>query len=243
MLKLQLEVMPSELRGEPSKKDLALSPLIPKPLPFAWILVGAVGAGKTSMIWSMINEKTGWFKGYFDKIVMWSSTIDSNSTWESIPNVEVINVFDEEYLKSYYNQIQINQQKLRDSKKKCHNYLFIWDDMITQGIISHHRISTIDHIFQTYRHNNVSSIICSQSYKQLNKTTRSLNLSGLFVLKVNRQEIYDIAVEHCGLLSEKEFVGLYNNVMQEKKHHYLFIDYKADLKNRFRDTINEIIKI
>ena len=237
---LKLEVMPSEFR-EPTKKDLALSPLLPKP-PFSWIILGTVGAGKTSMIWSMINEKTGWFKSYFDKIVMWSSTIDSNSTWEGIENVEVINVFDEEYLKSYYNQIQINQQKLRDSKKKIHSYLFVFDDMITQGIVSHHRISTIDHIFQTYRHNNVSSIICSQSYKQLNKTTRSLNLSGLFVLKVNRQEIYDIAVEHCGLLTEKEFVAMYNDIMKEK-HHYLFVDYKADPQNRFRDTINNIIKI
>ena len=237
---LKLEVMPSEIR-EPSKKDLALSPLIPKPLPFAWILVGAVGAGKSSMIFSMINEH-GWFKGYFDKIVIWSSTIDSNSTWESIPNVEVINVFDEEYLKSYYNQIQINQQKLRDSKKKIHSYLFVFDDMITQGIVSHHRISTIDHIFQTYRHNNVSSIICSQSYKQLNKTTRSLNLSAMFVLKCNKAEIEDISKEHSGILTEKEFIKMYNDIMKEK-HHYLFIDYKADLKNRFRDTINEIIKI
>ena len=115
--------------------------------------------------------------------------------------------------------------------------------MITQNIVSHHKISTIDHIFQTYRHNNVSSIICSQSYKQLNKTTRSLHLSGLFVLKVNRQEIYDIAVEHCGLLTEKEFVAMYNDIMKEK-HHYLFVDYKSDsIYKRFRDTINDIYKI
>ena len=61
-------------------------------------------------------------------------------------------------------------------------------------------------------------------------------------MKVNRQEIQDIAVEHCGLLSEKEFVTMYNDIMK-KKYHYLFIDYKADLENRFRDTINDIIKI
>ena len=102
---LQLTIMPSEIIT-PSKKDLGLSPLIPKPMPFSWIILGAVGSGKTSMLWSMLNDKTGWFHGYFEKIVMWSSTIDSNSTWEAIPNVEVINVFDEPYLKEYFNQIQ-----------------------------------------------------------------------------------------------------------------------------------------
>ena len=118
----------------------------------------------------------------------------------------------------------------------------IFDDMITSNIVSHHRISVIDHIFQTYRHNNVSIIINSQSYHQINKNTRSLNLSALIVLKVNKKEIEDIAKEHSGLLTEKEFIKMYNTVMQEK-FHYLFIDYKADLKNRFRDTINTIIKI
>ena len=185
---LKLESIPSEVRKETSK-DKKLPPCSPKPMPMAWIILGAVGAGKSSMLWSMINPKTGWFKGYFDKIVVWQSTIDSNSTWEKIPNTEVINEYDEDFLRGYYNQIQDQQQLLREKRKRIHNYLFVFDDMITQGIVSHHRISVIDHIFQTYRHANVSIVICSQMYHQLNKTTRSLNLSALVVLKVNKKEI------------------------------------------------------
>jgi hypothetical protein len=238
---LKLESIPSEVRKETSK-DKKLPACIPKPLPMAWIILGAVGAGKSSMLWSMINPKTGWFKGYFDKIVVWQSTIDSNSTWEKIPDCEVINEFDEDFLKGYYNQIQDQQQLLRDKRKRIHNYLFVFDDMITQGIVSHHRISVIDHIFQTYRHANVSIVICSQMYHQLNKTTRSLNLSALVVLKVNKKEIEEVAKEHSGLLSEEEFVNMYHKVMEEKRG-YLFIDYKAGLRERFRDTINEVIQL
>ena len=39
---------------------------------------GAVGSGKTSLLWSMLNDTNGLFMNYFDKIVMWSSTIDSD---------------------------------------------------------------------------------------------------------------------------------------------------------------------
>ena len=140
------------------------------------------------------------------------------------------------------NHIQDQQQLLRDKRKRIHNYLFVFDDMITQGIVSHHRISVIDHIFQTYRHANVSIVICSQMYHQLNKTTRSLNLSALVVLKVNKKEIEEVAKEHSGLLSEEEFVNMYHKVMEEKRG-YLFIDYKAGLRERFRDTINEVIQL
>ena len=62
------------------------------------------------------------------------------------------------------------------------------------------------------------------------------------MLKVNKAEVEDVAKEHCGLLSEKEFVNMYNDIMKEKRG-YLFIDFKADLKNRLRDTINDIITI
>jgi hypothetical protein len=114
--------------------------------------------------------------------------------------------------------------------------------MVTQNIVSHHKISIIDHIFQTYRHENVSIIINTQSYKQLNKTTRSLNCSGMFVLKVNKQEIQEIAAEHSGLLDDEEFIDMYHKVMKEPRG-YLFIDYKAQLEKRFRNTINYPIQI
>lgn len=238
---LKLEPIPSEIKKE-TNKDKNLSKMIPRPLPFSWIVCGAVGSGKSSLLYSMINNKSGWFKNYFDKITIFQSTIDSNDTWEKIPKVEVINEFNEDYLKAYYDQIQEQQQTLRESKKRLFNYLLIFDDMITQNIVSHHKIGIIDHIFQTYRHNNVSIIICSQSYKQLNKTTRSLNLSGLFVLKVNKQEIQEIAKEHGGLLDDEEFINMYNQIMKEK-HGYLFVDYKAGLDDRFRNTINDVISI
>ena len=236
---LHIESIPSELKKE-SKREKKLSEVIPRPLPFAWIICGAVGSGKSSILWSMINDKNGWFKNYFDKIVVFQSTLDSNATWESIPNTEVINEYNPDFMAAYYKQIQAQQQRLRDEKKRLHNYLFVFDDMVTQNIVSHRKIGTLDHIFQTYRHANVSIIVNTQSYKQLNKTTRSLNLSALIVLKVNKQEVAEIAHEHCGMISEDDFVKLYYKVVS-KPRGYLFIDYKAPLEERFRDTINDVI--
>lgn len=235
---LKVEPIPSEFRKLTSKEK-KLNKNLQTP-PFAQIILGAVGAGKSSLLYSMINNKTGWYKNFFDSITVWQSTIDSNATWESIPNTSVINEYNEEYLKAFYKQIQEQQQALRDKRKKLHHYLFIFDDMICDNIVSHHRTSIIDKIFQTYRHNNVSIIICSQSYMQLNRTTRSLNLSGMFILKCNKKEIEHVASEHCGLLDEEEFIQMYNDVMK-KDRAYLFIDYRASQKQRFRDTINHII--
>jgi GTPase SAR1 family protein len=240
-MSLKLERIPSEIKKE-TAKEKKLNKMIPKPLPFSWIILGAVGAGKSSMLYSMINNKNGWFKNFFDKITIWQSTVDSNATWENIPNVEVLNEYSEENLECYYKTIQDQQQVLRDAKKKLHQYLFIFDDMITRNIVSHHKTSVIDHIFQTNRHNNVSIIICSQKYKQLNKTTRADNLTGLFVLRVNKSEIEQVAEEHSGLLDEKEFIKMYDKILEDNRG-YLFIDYKAPIKERFRDTINDIIKI
>jgi hypothetical protein len=107
----------------------------------------------------MITNKNGWYKNYFDKKKKKKkSTLDSNSTWGGIPGAEVINDFNEDFLKAYF-RISASQD------------------------INHR-----PHLPNVSPRANVSIIICSQMYKQLNKTTRSRNLSGMFVLKVNKKD-------------------------------------------------------
>jgi hypothetical protein len=123
---LTLEPIPSE-KHTVTAREKKLPKSLPQPNPglFAWIIMGAVGAGKSSMLWSMINNKNGWYKNYFVKIVLWQSTLDSNSTWESIPGAEVINDFHEDFLKAYYDQIQKQQQQLRDKNKRLGRAMFV----------------------------------------------------------------------------------------------------------------------
>jgi len=82
-------VMEIKISGIPQAQDIPDNrwdklhkkyPDLPAP-PFRMIVLGQSGSGKSSFVYSMLKK---YYKGYFDQIVIFSGTVDSNSAWNKI---------------------------------------------------------------------------------------------------------------------------------------------------------------
>jgi hypothetical protein len=212
-------------------------PYMSKP-PFVMSVLGSCGSGKTSMITSMIN-KGGPFYNYFDLIIVFVMTQDSNVLFEEAATkktkVYVLNEFKESDLKDFYEKLEAKQNRLRDEGERLKNVLIIIDDFISDPrLISKTKPNILDKIITTYRHANVSLICVSQSYKFFSPNIRRINLTHLVVCGVNPTELDEVASEHSSEIVDPElFKDIYRGIRRKGWGNFLVVDYKKTHLDRY----------
>jgi hypothetical protein len=212
-------------------------PFMPKP-PYVMSVLGSCGSGKTSMITSMIC-KGGPYYNYFDIIVVYVMTKDSNELFECANSkktkVYILNEFHEKDLSNFYIELERKQNLLRDSGEKLKNVLIIIDDFISDPrLISKTKPNVLDKIITTYRHANVSMICVSQSYKFFSPNIRRINLTHLVICGVNPTELEDISEEHSSEIVDRDtFKNIYKQIRKMGWGNFMVVDYKKPLENRY----------
>jgi len=170
-MSLPHEMIPSEERPK-DKKFFALPhhKLIPKP-PFTMLVVAPIGQGKSSIIYSMLNK---WYGKYFDELIVYNGTKDSNDAWLNLPPKEVVllNEWDEKDFFDYVSTLENSQLKRIQEGREPLNVCIVFDDMITDHIFSRGRSTALDQFIVKIRHIPASLIMSSQSYKLVSTTAR-----------------------------------------------------------------------
>ena len=238
-----MEMIPSEDRPEDTRFfALPHAKKIPKP-PFTMLIVAPIGQGKSSMIYSMLNT---WYskgnKSYFDELVIYNGTKDSNDAWLDLPAKEVIllNEWNEKDFFDYAKGLEDAQlERIRQGKTPL-NIGIVFDDMVTDSIFSRGRSTALDQFVIKIRHIPASLIMSTQSYKLISTTSRR-NMTHLAILPVNQDEIEKIAEEHSGLLTKDQFVDMYKSVVTKQPRNFLVIDYRAPLEERFKERFDLVI--
>lgn len=243
MSELGLHIIPSEVKGV-DKRALKLNPKLPKP-PFVFCVVGAAGTGKSSLIWTVCEH---WYKGYFDYILIYNGVLDANDTFKMLEDkktsVQVVNQWDPAKFEGWLTALDNEQQKLEEDKVRKRNVLVIFDDFITYDISKKNTIGILDRAVQNRRHFNLSIIYTSQSYKQINRSMRSLNPSAVLITGVNESDLKMVAEEHTTpLYDEKQVMKLYKEAMKDGIHKVFCIDYKDKPANRFKINFDTILRI
>jgi hypothetical protein len=236
---LPTEMMPSEKRPEDKRfKKLPFSAKIPKP-PFTMLIVAPIGQGKSSTIYTMLNN---WYKGYIDELVVYNGTKDSNRAWLELPAKEVIllNEWNESEFFDYVKALEDDQQERIDNGKPPLNVFIVFDDMITDRIFSRGRSTALDQFIIKIRHIPASLIMSSQSYKLVSTTARR-NMTHLAIMPVNEDEINKVAEEHSGLQTRDAFIKMYKSIIATRPRNYLVIDYRDDIKNRFKERFDRVL--
>jgi hypothetical protein len=191
------------------KEQLECARALPQ-APFLTVVVAPRKSGKTNLLLdSLLDESKYCYK--FDIIIIWSRTFFHDSKWKNIdlPPGSVFVAFSEEEV---YTLMRVAETI---AKKIVINTLFIFDDMISEGIMSPHKMGTLEAIAVRGRHANVSIIIISQQYMSLSPAVRNNATNSLFFRIRNGDELDKIARENRESLSMSDFLELYNFATNE----------------------------
>lgn len=200
---------------------------LPQP-PFLLTVVAPRKSGKTNLIVnSLICDDQLCHK--FDVILIWSRTFKHDSKWKNIklPEGSVTGDFLEE------EAIRILEVAEVIAEETVVNTLFIFDDMITEGIMNSHRMGTVENIAVRGRHANVSIIIITQMYMALSTSVRNNSTNSIFFRIRNGDELDKIARENRESLSKNDFLEVYNYATQDPYSFLHVNNQQADPSKRF----------
>lgn len=230
-----LTIRPFDNQHKPSKtlhKDL-LQP------PFTALLVGPKGAGKSSVILRMIygnkkskkcspdNKHYKFYRHFFDKVYVFSPTweLDPKTTRCQIPPDQIFDDPDtyEEVLQEI---VEGQMEDIReDGKDQADHVLLIFSDLAGTKLYSNAKGSMLLKIAFNHRHLKISSILDSQSLRQINPAFRN-NLSGvmLFAGISNRLELKKICEEFFGKYTEKQAMEILEYAFKDNPYNFLYIN-------------------
>lgn len=200
---------------------------LPQPA-FLLIIVAPRKSGKTNLTVDLLLDKKK-FNGVFDCVFIWSRTFHHDSKWKNIalPPGSVFNKFDEK------STLEILEACEFVAKHMQVNVLFIFDDMITEGIMNPHRMGVIENIAVRGRHANVSIIIITQQYMALSPSVRNNATNSVFFRIRNGDELEKIARENREALSREDFLSLMDAATKEP-YSFLYVNnQRGDAKERF----------
>lgn len=206
---------------------------------FAMAVVGSAGCGKTSVIYTMMSKL---YKGYFDMILIYSGTKDSQKAWESLggkknknPTVIVKNEFEKQEFEELYNQSQEINNKRRDEKKLPLNILIVFDDMAGRSLLSPHKQDILLHMLLNRRHCNISIIFSSQRYRLLPQDWRTTNINAVIVCGINTVDLKNLAEEHTTSNASPEMIEqMYYHTKKKDKYLPFIIDLTQPIEKRFK---------
>lgn len=236
----EIDVMPSEILPKDKRFfKLPNNEILFKP-PFTLCTIGAIGSGKTSFVYSLVN---GIYKNYWDEVIVVCGTIDSKFAWENVKqrNVLFTNTFDDDIFLDYMIEIEELQEKRKKENKFPLRILLLLDDIIFEQV-NKHRIGTLEKLIMICRHLNISIILALQHTKMISPAMRN-QIMFFVLMRLTKNDLLKVASEHSNLLSTDEFINMYNVIQSKGKFEFLIIDYKADMNNRFRHRFTGKIAI
>ncbi|MBH1980655.1 hypothetical protein I8H89_04000 [Candidatus Saccharibacteria bacterium] len=241
----ELPVVPIPSEARPIDKKFLSLPhhrYLFKP-PFVARVQGMIGSGKTSWLWSVLND---FYANYFDECVIYCGTKDSAKHWESLPQkaVCVLHDWNPTAFHAYLDKLEADQEERKAKGKRPLNVCIAFDDMIATGIdkSSGGRRSPLEHLILVCRHLNVSIIILTQDSKTGMTPAMRNNCMYHIMYRVQKNDLEKIAVEHANSLTIPEFERMYYSIMDKGSHEFLMINYKAPPEKRFRHGFTSIIK-
>ena len=229
-----LAIKPFDNQHKPSK---VLHPELLQP-PFTALLVGPKGAGKSSVILRLIygnkrskkcspeNTHYKFYRHIFDKVYVFSPTwqLDPKTTRCQIPPDQIFedpSTYEEVLTEIVESQIEDIKE---DGKEDADDILLIFSDLAGTKLYSNGK-GILNKIAFNHRHLKISSILDSQSLRQINSGFRN-NLSGvmLFAGISNRLEIKKICEEFFGRYTEKEAMKILEYAFKDSQYNFLYIN-------------------
>lgn len=248
---LKVKPIPSENKPKDKRMDDLRFKNLPK-LPVTSVILGRVGSGKTSCLYSLLTDGYVYGKGkksIFDEMVIYVGNKESVHALEKIKckNKCILHDFDEVAFDEYLENLKTHQLERLEKNKPCLNVAVILDDMAGVALLKKRKgqnQNALERLLLTSRHEaNCSVFFLSQVYKSGGFTTPLVrnNVMNWIIYNMSKPEMEKIAEDHCQQYSPEEFMCMYNKAM-EKKYNFITIDYRREINSRIWEQFHRPIE-
>jgi hypothetical protein len=195
-------------------------------------------SGKTNLLLDSLLSHDK-YCGKFDIIIVWSRTFHHDSKWKNIdlPAGSVFTTFQESDVAT----LMVVAEHV--AKKTQVNTLFVFDDMITDGIMNNRKMGTLESIAVRGRHANVSIAIITQQYMALSPAVRNNSTNSLFFRIRNGDEREKIMRENRESLTPDQFLELMDFATEEPFSFLHVNNQQADPKKRFYKQWDTLLQL
>lgn len=244
---LPIAPIPSELKPMDKRLEKLRHKELPK-LPATSVILGRVGSGKSSCLYSLLTEGYVYGKdkkSVFDEMVFYIGNRESNHALEKIrcKNKCILHEFIEADFVEYLDNLKDHQLERMEKNKPCLNVAVVFDDMAGVTLLKKKKganQNALERLLLTSRHEaNCSVFFLSQVYKSGGFTTPLVrnNVMCWVIYNMSKPEMEKIAEDHSQQYSPKEFLAMYNKCM-EKPYNFVTIDYRRPLNERIYERFN-----
>ena len=201
------------------------------------LIIGSSGSGKTSLLMNLIagrqkmkNGKKQSFYKCFDKVIVCSPsmhTLTNNKAFSDLPENQVYNDFGEtmDDLGAH-----LDESKSRDDRTFN---LLILDDCAA-ALRSNRTYETyLTATLQNRRHQNLTTIIIVQSYRQLPTQIRN-NANVIFIFKPKTMQEMEAITTELLPIPKKDILGLFGFIFDDGRYNHLMIDQTLTHSNKYR---------
>lgn len=238
---LPINPIPSEFKPLDKRIDKMRYKELPK-LPVTNVILGRVGSGKSSCLYSLLTEGYTYGKdkkSVFDEMIFYIGNKESNDALSKIKckNKCILHEFVESDFEDYLENLKQHQLERLEKNKHPLQVAIIFDDMAGVQLLKKQKgksYSVLERLLLTSRHEAHASVFfLSQVYKSGGFTTPLCrnNVMCWTVYNMSKPEMEKIAEDHSQQYSPKEFLAMYNKVM-EKPYNFVTIDYRRPLNER-----------
>jgi GTPase SAR1 family protein len=238
---LKVSPIPSENKPiDPRFEKLKVKNL-PK-LPTNCLLLGSVGSGKSSCLYSLLTEGYVYGpkkKSVFDEMVVYLGNMESVYVFEQVKvkNKLIMNEFDSEAFNQYLEDLKAHQMERLEKGKPPLNICLIYDDMAAVSLLKKDKgakYSPLERLVLTSRHEaNCSLFFCSQVLKSGGFSTPTVrnNIMTYIIYYLSRPEAMKAAEELCQQYTPQEFMEIYYKIL-ETPYNFMTIDTRRPLGQR-----------
>jgi len=208
-------------------------------LPIRSVILGPSGSGKTVLLQNMILNL---YKGCFERIYIFSPSIDVDASWEPVKEfieekMDVHETDDEQFFFDHYDpdglehiistQNKIVKHMKRQNKKKLFQVLIIIDDFADDPSFSRHS-KLLHSLYTRGRHAMISTITATQKFSAIHPIIR-VNATELYVYRLRNYKDLDTFVDEVSaVLDKKTLLKIYQECTKDS---YSFLYVKLTAKN------------
>lgn len=248
-MELPIHPIPSENKPQDKRLKSLKYKSLPK-IPTNCCILGRVGSGKSSCLYSMLSE--GYVTGkkkkksVFDEIVCYIGNRESDWAFEKLPckNILILHDFDAEAFDHYIEDLRSHQLERLGKNKPPLNIALVFDDMATSMLLKKvNGKSPLASLLLTSRHElNASCFVLSQIYKSQGFSVPMIrnNITTWIVYNMSKPEWDKIAEDHANDFDPKELTAVYE-AMMATPHNFMVIDYRRPLHDRISERFTKVL--
>jgi general stress protein 26 len=201
------------------------------------LFIAPTGVGKTNLIINLL-DRPRFYKGKFDKVVLFSNTYHNDNIWKSCKSIDEENVY-LDYDDGILQDI-VDQQTEAKKQEEPINTLIIFDDIIQQ---INKTSSLINSLVMRNRHYYLTIWITTQKYSRVSLSIRNnISYYVLFGIKNKKEKLF-ITDELSDNISEDDFNKMWNYALDGKNYNFMVISAKDKPNQMYRKQFKSYIMV